>query len=164
MNVASWPLGCPAEKPEGPRAALSAAGLLAFRRRTHPRALDTSKFSISGISSARADIHRSRSEIRYRMNSFLPWYRGPRRCDRQFIMTAGLVLIQAAASVVVTNAEGGRPAISVSRSARETRSQTDLVGMSVSLKGLGRHFTYTHLSWTRGAANRTCFWRSRGPS
>src|SRR5262245_41498353 len=31
LFVALWSLGCPAEKPEGPRAALSAAGLLALR-------------------------------------------------------------------------------------------------------------------------------------
>src|SRR5262245_12798929 len=62
-------------------------------------------------------------------------------------MTAGVVLIYAAASVVVTNAEGGRPVICVSRSARdfsETLLRMDLVGMSVSLKGLGRHPNYTN--------------------
>ena len=29
--------------------------------------------------------------------------------------------------------------------------------MSVSLKGLGRHFTYTHLSWTQGGGKPYLF-------
>jgi len=89
------------------------------------------------------------------MNSLLPWYRGPRRCERQLNKTAGVEPIYAAACGVVTNAEGGRSAISASRSARDfsdTRLRTDLVGMLAFPKKLVQHprwFAYEAPPWAQ---------------